>query len=92
MYSKLGQDVIISDDRFIKAYADIGDYSSVIAILTARVQKNPTSIQAKIDLASAYAGIGQKQKAIDIINQVIKDNPDFKTQGESYINQLKSGK
>jgi O-antigen ligase/tetratricopeptide (TPR) repeat protein len=92
MFSKLNQDIIVSDDRFVKAYADIGDYNSVIAILTARVQKNPTNTQAKIDLISAYVTIGQKQKAIDIVNQMIKDNPDFKTEGQSIISQIEAAK
>jgi len=81
---------IISDGRFLKAYADIGDYPIVILILTERLTKDPESVQTKISLASAYATVGQKQKAISLIREIIVAQPDFKTQGEEYIKQIES--
>ncbi len=79
---------IVSDNRFLQAYATIGDYQSVIAILTERLKADPTNMQFEISLASAYLQIGQKQKAIDILNQMIKQDPTFKDQGEAYIKQV----
>ena len=90
MSGVIDQNVIISDNRFLKAYADIGDYGSAIAILNARLAKDPKNMQYRLSLASAYATIGQKQKAIDIINSMIADDPTFKDQGNQYIKQVQN--
>ena len=41
-------------------------------------------------LYQLYATIGQKDKAITEINQIIALQPDFKTQGENLIKELQS--
>jgi O-antigen ligase/tetratricopeptide (TPR) repeat protein len=91
MSPKISPDTIVNDNRFLRAFADIGDYQTVIGILTTRLDKDPKNAQYKLSLASAYATIGQKAKAISLINEIIKDNPDFKTQGEEYIKQIQNG-
>ncbi len=88
----LDQNRIISDNRVVQAFLSIGDYNSVIAILTARVQKDPNNLQSNIDLASLYANLGQKQKAIDIVKLMIEKHPEFKADGESAIKQLQTSK
>ncbi len=88
MSKVLSPSVVITDNRFLKAYADLGNYTAVINILTARLQADPTNMQYKLSLAAAYSTIGQKQKAIDIINSMIAQDPSFKAQGESYIKQI----
>lgn len=90
LYGELGQDVIVSDNRFLRAYADIGDFQSVIQILSARLQKDPTNLQYQLSLASAYVQLGQKQKAITVIQAMIKQDPTFKTQGDQYIQQIQN--
>ncbi len=87
---KINQDTIVNDDRFLKAYADMGDYNNVFAIINARLAKNPKDVQTRLTLASAYATVGQKQKAIEVIRGIIADNPDFKAQGEAYIKQIQN--
>ncbi len=86
--AQIDQDTILNDNRFLQTYASTGDYNSVVAILTARIEKDPSNVQYKLSLASTYATMGQKQKAIDIINQIIKSDPSFKDQGEEYIKQI----
>ncbi len=90
MESKIDPKVIISDNRFLETYAAVHDYQDVISILSTRLQSDPTNLQYKLSLASAYLQIGQKQKAIDLINQIITQQPDFKTQGEQYIQQIEN--
>ena len=87
---QIDQSMIIFDNRIIKAYADIGDYNTVIAILNKRLEKNPNDLQNKLSLAYSYSTIGQKQRAIDIIQALIKQDPSFKAQGESYIKQIQN--
>ena len=88
--SQIASTTVISDNRFLQAYAGVGDYQSVIAILNIRLQSDPTNLQDQLSLASAYLQIGQKQKAVDIINQMIKEDPGFQTQGEQYIQQIQN--
>jgi len=86
--AQIDKSIIISDNRFLKAYADIGDYPTVVLILSERLAKEPTNVQTKLSLASAYASSGQKQKAISLIREIMVANPDFKTQGEQYIKEI----
>ncbi len=90
MFKKIGEDTVLMDNRFLQSYAATGDYNSVIAILQARIQKDPKNAQYKLSLASAYMSVGQKQTAINIISQMIKDDPSFKVQGETYIKQIQA--
>jgi tetratricopeptide (TPR) repeat protein len=90
MSKELDPNIIISDDRFVQAYANIGDYQNVISILTARLERDPGNVQNKLNLASAYVTVGQKQKAISLIQEIIDKDPTFKTQGEGYIKQIQS--
>lgn len=87
---KIDPKIILGDNRFLQAYAGIGDYQTVIAILNSRIQSDPKNMQYQLSLASAYLQIGQKQKAIDIINQMIKEDPTFQSQGEGYIKQIQN--
>lgn len=88
MFAKLGEDRVLSEDRIINAYANVSNYDAVISILEARIKKDPTNNQNRLSLASVYAETGNKQKAIDLINEVIKLDPNFKAQGEQYIKQI----
>lgn len=90
LLNKIGEDVVISDNRFLQTYAAIGDYNSAMTILKVRLQKDPKNAQYKLSLASLYMTMGQKQMAIDLISQIIKDDPTFKDQGESYIKQIQN--
>ncbi len=87
MFAELG-DKAFTDDRILRTFAELKNYDTVIGILTARIQKDPTDPQNRLTLAGVYAEMGQKQKAITIIQELIKDYPDFKAQGESYISEL----
>jgi O-antigen ligase/Flp pilus assembly protein TadD len=90
--SKVSADTVISDNRFLRAYADIGNYQAVVSILQSRLQKDPTNLQYKLSLAAAYAQMGNKQQAVAIIRDMIKQEPSFATQGEQYIQQIQAGR
>ncbi len=86
----ISNQTIITDNRFLKAYADIGDYNMVLAILNARLQIDPNNKQNNLYLASIYVTIGQKQKAIEVLQAMIVRDPSFKAEGEAYIKQVQS--
>lgn len=87
MFVELG-DRTITDDRILRTFADLKDYKSAIAILQTRIQRDPTNPQNRLTLAGVYAEVGQRQQAISIIEQLIKDYPEFKEQGAQYIQSL----
>ncbi|MEY4602089.1 MAG: hypothetical protein RL292_30 [Candidatus Parcubacteria bacterium] len=87
MFATLG-DKAFTDDRILRTLAELKNYDVVIGILNARLQKDPSNPQNRLTLAGVYAQMGQRQKAIAIIRQLIVDYPDFKAQGESYIQEL----
>ncbi|MEQ1500452.1 MAG: O-antigen ligase family protein [Parcubacteria group bacterium] len=86
----IDQETILTDDRFLRAYMDIGDHESVIKIMNARLQRDPNNKQYSLWLAGAYASLGQKQKAVDIINGIINRDKTFKEEGEGYIKQIQN--
>ena len=88
MMPLVGEEAVITDNRFLKVYSDIGDYNTVIKILKTRIERDPSNLQNKLSLASAYASIGQKSIAISLIREIIAQQPSFKEQGEYYIQQI----
>lgn len=50
--------------------------------------KNPKDLQNKFTLADTYFRLGQKQKAIDLLREMIAQEPSFKDQGEALIKQI----
>ncbi len=90
MLSLVDTNPLINDARVLKAYADMGDYPSVIAILQKRVENNPQDLQAKLSLAAAYNNVGQKQNAIKLIREIIIAQPSWKEDGEKFIQQIQN--
>ncbi|HBD25102.1 MAG: hypothetical protein A2566_02295 [Candidatus Zambryskibacteria bacterium RIFOXYD1_FULL_40_13] len=90
MSKVITRDAVISDPRFYKAYMSIGDTSTTITILNARIEKDPGNMQDKLALAEVYMRLGQKQKAIDIVREMMTLDPTFKDQGEAIIKQIQA--
>jgi tetratricopeptide (TPR) repeat protein len=89
---QIGEEKMTNDNRILSAYANSGNYGVVIEILNSRLAKDPTNQQYQLSLASVYVTMGQKQKAIAILKQMIVQNPSFKSQGEMYIQQVENAK
>lgn len=88
--SRIDVNTIVNDNRFLKAYVDIGEFNTAINILNTRLQADPKNLQNKLTLASVYTSTGQKQKAIEILNSIAVDHPEYKDQIDSYIKQINS--
>jgi O-antigen ligase/Tfp pilus assembly protein PilF len=76
------------DQRILKAYSDIGFRQKVTSFLWQNIEKSPTSLDLYILLAQLYLDAGQRQNAVDVLRNAIKNNPSFKEQGEAYIAQI----
>jgi len=88
MLAIIPRDVVIYDPRFLRAYSDMKDYNTVITILNTRLEKDPKNLQDKFTLAGVYFDLGQKQKAVSLIREMMAQEPTFKAQGEAYIKQI----
>ncbi len=83
---------ILDDDRFLRVYEMGKRYDRIIPILQYRVAKDPGNTQAYVSLAAGYLAEGDKDAAIATLERAIQQNPAFKTQGEKFIADIKSGK
>jgi tetratricopeptide (TPR) repeat protein len=78
-------------DGLIEVYAQTKNYSEIVPLLEKKLENNPKDIQNWVSLAAGYYQNGEIQKAIEEIQKAIENFPQFKTQGEDFIRQMKSG-
>ncbi|HEU5114473.1 MAG TPA: O-antigen ligase family protein [Candidatus Paceibacterota bacterium] len=83
-------DTSMTDDNFLRAFIDLGNWPRVIAILKARAAANPTDMSTLQNLAAAYYQSGDKQGAIATVRQMEALDPSFKTTGDQYIQAIQS--
>ena len=83
---------IQDDERFLKAYAQKNNFDKVTAILKVFIDKNPTNIQYRLNLAAVYLQAGYRTRSIEQLEKAIEANPSFKKQGEFYISEIKAGR
>lgn len=84
--------MIPPDERLLRAYIDTKDYKGAEEVINALIAKDPQNPQYLISLAALYLERGERQKAITQIEKAITINPEFKQQGEYYINEIKAGR
>lgn len=81
----------INDDRFLNYYAGTKQYQKVLEIWLERVKNDPKNKQNNISLAAAYYSLGNKQKSIEVVNDYIKLDPSFSSDGKKLIDQIQTG-
>lgn len=84
--------ILIDDDQFLRAYAAVDDFQSVVGILDVRIQKDPSNLEAYLAKTAALTHLGRIQGAIETIDEAIARNPDFRVQGEQIKEEIRSGK
>jgi len=88
--------LIADNDNILNAYARIGAHDLVVEIWKKRIaelqsngEDNP---QFHVSLAAAYIGTGERTKAVQELQKAIELNPEFKDQGQYYINEIQAGR
>ena len=88
--------IAIPDDRFVRAFIKVGDYEKVAEIWEKRISnlqaEGKDNAQYHVSLAGAYLELGKREKSISELEKAIKLNPDFKKQGEYYIDEIRAGR
>ncbi len=80
----------ISDFILRSAY-ELKRYDLIEDILAYRIENDPKNLQLRVSSAAVYYENKDTKRAIETLEQAIKDFPEFKTQGEQYIAQLRTG-
>jgi len=83
---------ILVDNQLINAYARVGNYQKIKEIWQLFIEKEPNNLQYYVSLAATHIQLGERQEAIKVLEKAIELNPQFKQQGEFYINELKAGR
>lgn len=80
------------DETLINAYAQLKKFDKVVAVLQKKLSDGGDDPQLRLRLAAALLEAGKKDESIAEIQKIIVAHPDFKAQGESYVNQIRAGK
>ena len=83
---------VIPDKRLVNAYVRAKNFAMVARIWEKFVEKNPNNAQYRVRLAAAYIKLGKREAAIGQLRKAIELQPDFKKQGEYYINEIRAGR
>jgi len=81
-----------NEGQFINVYARINDFKKVKEIWLVIIEKEPNNPQNHISLAATYLQLAERENAIKELEKTIELNPQFKNQGEYYINEIKAGR
>ena len=83
---------LVLDDRILRAYSDIGNFEKALEIADARIEEAPNNIQNYLSRAAVLLEVNRRNDAIADIERAIELDPNFKAQGEFYINEIQEGR
>ncbi len=75
-----------------QAYGVMKQSAKAIAIYRKLIEKDPTNVELKAQLAQVQYLAGMTSAAIETLNSIIKDRPELKAQVEEAIKQLQAPK
>jgi tetratricopeptide (TPR) repeat protein len=79
------------DETLINVYAQLKKFDKVIAVLQKKLNGGDDP-QLHLRIAAVYFEMGKKTESLAEIQGIINAHPDFKQQGEYYMNQIRAGK
>ena len=85
------EQAFVTDDNMLRAYYETKNYPKLIDILTKRIVYQPDNVQIRVSLAAIQNESGDKAGAVKTLEDAIAKFPDFKTQGEQFLAQLRAG-
>ncbi len=79
----------VDDNRLFREWTNAKRYDVVAEILKKRIKNNPNDLQLKVSLAATYKELGEKDKAIKLLEEVKKANPEYSEQMNSFIKTIR---
>ena len=86
------RDVFTTDEMSLQLYHEAKRFDIVEYIFEKRREATPTDTVVRTNLAALYYEMGDKEKAIAVLREAIKDIPSFKSEGERLIKGLEAEK
>jgi len=83
---------IVPNKQFINAYAKAGNFKRVKEFWQKFIETEPANPQYYISLAATHLQLEERPEAIKALEKAIGLSPEFKEQGEFYINEIKAGR
>jgi O-antigen ligase/tetratricopeptide (TPR) repeat protein len=81
----------VQSDVIMRALYDTKQLDELGNVLIRRIEIAPNDVQLRVSLAAVEREAGNTEAAILTLEKAIVDIPDFKTQGEQYLEQLRAG-
>jgi O-antigen ligase/tetratricopeptide (TPR) repeat protein len=75
----------------VTALFETGRYDLLKELLALRITLFPKDLQARVNLAKAYAEEGNIESAVHSIEEAIEEIPSFRAEGEAILAQLRRG-
>ncbi len=91
-FEKLGTKRSEMNKYLLNVYASIGDWQKVKGIWLDAIKGEPDNAQYHVSLAATYLKLADRKNAIKELEAAISLNPQFKEQGDYYINEIKAGR
>ncbi|MFA6095947.1 MAG: tetratricopeptide repeat protein, partial [Candidatus Paceibacterota bacterium] len=85
-------DAPMTDDFFVRAYADLGLWPKAVELLRIRIRSNPNNLSDRTSLVSALLQMGDRKGAVEEIRRIVEINPAFKAEGDRYIQEIQAGR
>ncbi len=83
--------VLYDNDQLLQIYGNTKQYSRVIGIWQARVEKSPKDANIELGLASAYFASGDTANTIATLKKVAELSPSMAAEAQSLITQIQNG-
>lgn len=79
----------VDDERLFGEWVNAKRYDIVTQILEARVAQKPEDAQLKVSLAAAYRELGDKDKAVAILEEVKAGGGEYAPQMDAFIKEIR---
>lgn len=78
-------------DLAIRALYEKQDFERLDEVMAKRIELNPNDVQERVSRAVLRNESGDTEGAIEVLREAIEAIPSFKTQGETFIEQIQNG-
>jgi FimV-like protein len=79
----------VDDERLFGEWVNAKRYDLVTQILEARVAQKPEDMQLKVSLAAAYRELGDKDKAIAVLEEIKAEGGEYAPQMDAFIKEIR---
>lgn len=84
--------VLVNNNHILQAYMNTGQLSRVVDMWKERISQNPENHELHLALAGVYIQTGERYLAISEIEKAVELVPEFKAQGEYFIQEIRAGR